>query len=203
MSKISNNVFEKSKVTHSCIYWEDVFSNEEIDLIVQECERTELMNGTVGEDALNESIRKSNVNFHNRHENNDWIFDRFNSAIEDINDKFYGFDLYGYDFYQYSQYKGEENGRYDFHIDMSLGNDRARENATRKLSLTFLLNEPGVDFEGGDFQIATGLEKDAQNINVRKGTLIAFPSFIHHRVTPVTRGTRKSIVIWVEGPKFR
>lgn len=203
MKKVSNNVFERSQITHSCIYWEELFNGEEIKFITEECEKSELINATVGAADLNESIRKSNVNFHNRNENNAWIFDRFNSAIDEINGKFYGFDLYGYDFYQYSQYKGEENGRYDFHMDMSLGNERARENATRKLSLTFLLNEPGVDFEGGDFQIATGLEKDAKNINIRKGTLVAFPSFIHHRVTPVTRGIRKSIVIWVEGPKFR
>ena len=36
-----------------------------------------------------------------------------------------------------------------------------------------------------------------------RGTLVAFPSYVMHRVTPVTSGTRKSLVAWVAGPKFR
>ena len=74
---------------------------------------------------------------------------------------------------------------------------------TRKLSLTFLLSEPNVDFEGGDFQIVLAQENQAQTIEMKKGRIIAFPSFVLHRVTPVTKGERKSIVIWVEGPKFK
>ena len=37
----------------------------------------------------------------------------------------------------------------------------------------------------------------------QKGTIIIFPSFIRHRVTPVTKGVRKSLVVWVDGPRFR
>ena len=48
---------------------------------------------------------------------------------------------------------------------------------TRKLSVTFLLNEPGVDFEGGDFQINSGQEKDAESVKMKKGDIIVFPSF--------------------------
>ena len=74
---------------------------------------------------------------------------------------------------------------------------------TRKLSVTFLLNEPGVDFEGGEFEINSGEEKNAESIKMKKGDIIVFPSFMLHRVKPVTKGVRKSIVIWVMGPKFR
>jgi PKHD-type hydroxylase len=154
---------------------------------------------------LNEAIRKSNVNFHNPNKENNWIFERLNWAIEKMNADFYNFDLDGYDFFQYSQYKSSQLGKYDLHIDMFMGGDKMAENMTknRKLSLTFLLNEPGVDFEGGDFQIVLGQEKDAQTIKMKKGLIIAFPSFVLHRVTPVTKGERKSIVVWVNGPKFK
>ena len=60
-----------------------------------------------------------------------------------------------------------------------------------------------VDFEGGDFQINSGQEKDAESVKMKKGDIIVFPSFMLHRVKPVTKGVRKSIVIWVMGPKFR
>jgi PKHD-type hydroxylase len=72
----------------------------------------------------------------------------------------------------------------------------------RKLSIAMLLNTPGEDFEGGEFQINGWRENKPINIDIRKGRIIAFPSFMIHRVCPVTKGVRKSLVIWVSGPKF-
>ena len=63
--------------------------------------------------------------------------------------------------------------------------------------MTLLLND---DFEGGDFEINLS---QPEKIDVRKGRAIFFPSHILHRVTPVTKGTRKSLVIWVEGPRWK
>ena len=130
----------------------------------------------------------------------DWIFFRLNKIIEDINNQFYNFDLNGYESFQYTVYHDHEKGRYDFHMDTIMGNNMPDDMyETRKLSMTFLLNEPGVDFEGGDFQINSGQEKDAETVPLNKGRIIMFPSFMIHRVKPVTKGIRKSIVIWVVG----
>ncbi len=205
MKKISNNSYKRANITYSHIYFDDVFKEEEITRIVEYCETKEFQNGAIAKDSsLNETIRKSNVNFHNPNKENNWIFERLNWAIERINDDFYNFDLNGYDSFQYSQYKSAQLGKYDWHIDIFTGDYSPTNNAgTRKLSLTFLLSEPNVDFEGGDFQITQGSENQAQTIEMKKGRIIAFPSFILHRVTPVTKGERKSIVIWVEGPKFK
>ena len=74
---------------------------------------------------------------------------------------------------------------------------------TRKLSVVFLLNQPNVDFKGGDFQICLGLQETPVNVEMKKGRMIAFPSFLIHKVTEVTEGIRKSIAIWVTGPKFK
>jgi PKHD-type hydroxylase len=63
-----------------------------------------------------------------------------------------------------------------------------------------LLNTPGVDFEGGDFQ--TCLAKET-NVPLKRGQILIFPSFVVHRVKPVTKGIRKSLVIWVTGPGFK
>jgi PKHD-type hydroxylase len=206
MKKISNNSYKRANITYSHIYFDDVFKEEEITRIVEYCETKEFLKGGLlsNDLSLNETIRKSNVNFHNPNKENNWIFERLNWAIERINDDFYNLDLNGYDSFQYSQYKSAQLGKYDWHIDMFTGDASPTNNAgTRKLSLTFLLSEPNVDFEGGDFQITQGSENQAQTIEMKKGRIIAFPSFILHRVTPVTKGERKSIVIWVEGPKFK
>jgi PKHD-type hydroxylase len=56
-------------------------------------------------------------------------------------------------------------------------------------------------YEGGDLEFhLSGLDRTRMR---RQGTLIAFPSFHEHRVTPVTRGQRFSLVAWVDGPPFR
>ena len=130
----------------------------------------------------------------------------FSLQIKDSSspNKFYNFDLNGYDSLQYTVYNASEKGEYGFHMDTFIGNDVPKDMyETRKLSLTFLLNEPNVDFKGGEFQINSGDEKKAVSINMKKGDMILFPSFMIHRVKPVTKGVRKSIVAWVTGPKWR
>jgi PKHD-type hydroxylase len=109
--------------------------------------------------------------------------------------------LNGYDSFQYTEYQAFEGGKYDFHMDTIMGKNKpANMPETRKLSVTLVLND---DFEGGEFYMNNGQEKDAELIPTGKGRLILFPSFLIHRVAPVTKGVRKSLVVWVNGPKFK
>ena len=149
-------------------------------------------------------MRKSDVAFVERNDKTGWIYERLNYVIDSLNAQFYNFDLNGYDTFQYTVYHDYEKGKYDYHMDTIMGTGMPDDMyETRKLSVTFLLNEPGVDFEGGEFEINSGQEKDAESVKMKKGDIIVFPSFMLHRVKPVTKGVRKSIVIWVMGPKFR
>ncbi len=113
---------------------------------------------------------------------------------------FYGFNLNGYEWFQYTTYRAEDRGRYDWHADMEFGTSHAPDIESRKLSLTLCLND---DFEGGQFQINSGREEIPIIVPAPKGRVIAFPSFMIHRVTPVTKGIRRSLVVWVVGPKFQ
>jgi len=97
--------------------------------------------------------------------------------------------------------KYEEGGFYEFHKD---GNGFTRDvaskesesyNKTRKLSMTVVLNE---DYEGGEFEFF----EDNQLIKEKRGTVIVFPSYILHRVRPVTKGIRYSLVVWFCGEPF-
>ena len=225
---IYNWPVERQRKFYNWCYWDKAFSDEELKDIItlmdsQELERATTVGAKLDVDSSkgknannkissiqnrpNEKVRKSDVkfiNFDNGMGQADWIFFRLNKIIEDINNQFYNFDLNGYESFQYTVYHDHEKGRYDFHMDTIMGNNIPDDMyETRKLSMTFLLNEPGVDFEGGDFQINSGQEKDAETVPLNKGRIIMFPSFMIHRVKPVTKGIRKSIVIWVVGPKFR
>jgi PKHD-type hydroxylase len=73
----------------------------------------------------------------------------------------------------------------------------------RKMTVILLLGEPGVDFEGGEFQLNHFSEQYPWNTNLKKGHVIIFPSFLLHRVAPVISGVRESIAVWPVGPKFR
>ena len=223
---------ERQRKFYNWCYWDNAFNEEEVDSIVKYMDSQELERGTtIGQKKQkvdvnnkteiistepkdpkdwqrpNERVRKSDVkfiNFENGHGEADWIFFRLNSIIENINNQFYNFDINGYESFQYTVYHDYEKGRYDYHMDTIMGKNLPPDMyECRKLSITFLLNEPGVDFEGGDFQINSGQEKDAETVELKKGRIIVFPSFMIHRVAPVTKGTRKSIVVWILGPKFK
>ena len=69
---------------------------------------------------------------------------------------------------------------------------------TRKLSMSIVLNS---DFDGGDFEIS-GLDFENEFPRLEEGSIIVFPSFMEHRVAPVTKGIRYSLIIWFVGPPF-
>lgn len=91
--------------------------------------------------------------------------------------------------------KYSDRGFFDWHLDFGAG-----EISARKLSMTIQLSDPN-DYEGGDLRFM--INKEIVNAPKEKGTIIIFPSFIMHRVTPITKGTRQSIVGWVSGPPYR
>jgi PKHD-type hydroxylase len=59
----------------------------------------------------------------------------------------------------------------------------------------------GTDYQGGDFEIMRG--RDIEQLPKGKGTVLIFPSYLLHRVTPVTSGVRKSLVLWLGGASFK
>jgi PKHD-type hydroxylase len=72
----------------------------------------------------------------------------------------------------------------------------------RKLSGVLLLSDPN-DFEGGEFQINIKGDEKPLTVEMKRGRMVLFPSFMLHRLKPVISVVRKTIVIWVEGPKWK
>jgi PKHD-type hydroxylase len=88
-----------------------------------------------------------------------------------------------------------EGDFFDWHLDFGPG-----ESSKRKLSMTIQLSDPS-EYEGGDLQFM--INQNIVSASREKGIIVIFPSFILHRVTPITKGTRQSIVGWVSGPPYR
>lgn len=198
---IYNNPWQRSQITFPYVTWNGAFTDEELNSIIDYCDSSGTEQGVTFGAQSKEDIEKhrvSNIKFHNRNENTAWIFDKLNFIIQAANEQFYNFHLNGYAEFQYTTY--DSNGRYDWHTDMSFGEKFGNDAEQRKLSLTLLLND---NFEGGEFQINNGKEETPLTVSMQKGRAVLFPSFMIHRVTPVTSGVRKSLVVWVLGPKFR
>ena len=198
---ILNAPFERATVTFPWVYWDGAFTSEELDQIVQSFEEKTLEDSTIigtKDPSEVEKVRISKVRFFELNEKTAWLFYRFNDVIEKLNDRFYNYNLNGYETIQYTTYDGTNGGKYDWHQDMTHGTPVVTP--TRKLSVILNLSNPEEDYEGGEFQIQLGTSPET--IPLPRGRIIAFPSYLLHRVAPLTKGTRKSLVIWVIGPKF-
>jgi len=95
---------------------------------------------------------------------------------------------------QYTEYP--KGGFYEWHVDTDLV--MAQMPPVRKISMTLLLSDP-QDFEGGELELID----DKKRPNLKRGYALFFASFIRHRVKPVTKGNRKSLVMWFGGPSLK
>lgn len=99
---------------------------------------------------------------------------------------------------QIGKYDGNVKGFYDWHTDDSF---KVHKNGLiRKLSISVLLNDP-KEYEGGLLEFKEF--SDSEQPKLQQGSIIVFKSYLEHRVSPVTSGTRYSAVTWVSGPAYR
>lgn len=139
-------------------------------------------------------VRDSKVSWILPSQESEWLFRRMTDVVLNLNNQFFKFDLDGFaEGFQFTKYEAPA-GKYDVHIDKSYGKN------IRKLSVVVQLSDP-ADYEGGDLCIQTSNEP--QPMQKEQGFLAAFPSYTLHGVTPVTKGTRYSLVAWLTGPAFK
>lgn len=123
-----------------------------------------------------------------------WVYDRMISLATKANNEKWQYDITGVDDpIQLTEYYATEEGHYDWHIDVGDG-----PTSGRKISVCVQLND---DYEGGEFEILRS--KTPVQMPKKAGFVSIFPGWMLHRVRPVTKGTRRSLVMWVCGPPLR
>lgn len=188
-------MFEVDAV-ESWAYWDDLFTKDECEKIIEIGNSKLATPADVGADTVvvNKDIRDSDVAWLYPADDLRWAFLRVASAVDDLNKRFFNFDVYGMtEGFQFTKYEAP-GGYYGLHVDRGLGI------APRKLSVTIQLND-SADFEGGSLSL---YEDNVPTVpEMQQGKMVLFPSYTLHEVKPVTKGTRYSLVCWVTGKPFK
>jgi PKHD-type hydroxylase len=188
----ADNIF----YTHATL--SETFTAEECDAIIslglQKLEQAKIASGEV-----ENKTRSSKVNFLFPSEETKWIFERIKEVTDNVNDRLFNFDLVYFPNMQFTSYSVGDY--YDWHMDLIPGGKN--QPFTRKLSLSVVLSDP-LEYEGGELEVNRYADDSCEiALKPKQGTVVFFPSFIQHRVTKVTKGSRYSLVIWVEGDRFK
>jgi len=169
-------------------------TDAEIDRLIAD-HAAQLTEGKLAAGNTNSRIRRSQVVMLGMEEQYAWLYERLWSAAQECNRLFFCVDIAGVEpNVQLARYDSASSGFYDWHTDF------AGIRPLRKISISIQLSR-AEDYDGGDLELMYGIQP--QQLDRTRGTLIAFPSFMLHRVTPVTRGTRWSLVAWILGTRWR
>lgn len=179
-------------------WWEDAFTDQELDWLQNKAMKAENQAQVGGAPQGNDlaRIRRSKVSWLDKTQETAWVFEKLADVVSSLNAQFFHLDLTGFgEDLQLTNYDQSEHGMYGWHQDYG-----GRISPSRKLSIVLQLTDP-ARYEGGNLQILTSGEP--QTVRKQRGLITAFPSYTLHQVTPVTQGSRQSLVAWITGPAFK
>jgi len=177
-----------------------IFTPEQCNMIIQAGRAEPRNNAEVGGGM---GIKGGIIDTKTRTSHISWIpfkkmmpmYKSIEKTMKQTNGNHFGFDgMTITEMAQYTEYP--EGGFYDWHVDNDV--NCAHEPPVRKISMTCLLS-PENEFEGGDLE----LMGEGKIAKIKQGHAVFFASFIRHRVKPVIRGNRKSLVMWFGGTPFK
>jgi PKHD-type hydroxylase len=174
-----------------------IFTPEQCQLIINAGRSEPVQNGQIGGGAhgiVDTKTRTSHISwipFNKMPE----MYSTLEQIVNKTNNNHFGFDgIQITEQAQYTEYPA--GGFYDWHIDSDVVG--MNEPPVRKISMTCLLSNES-EFEGGGLELMS----DGKIARPKQGQAIFFASYIRHRVIPITKGIRKSLVMWFGGPSFK
>jgi PKHD-type hydroxylase len=197
--EIREHLVGDHKIAHSPIYFEDVLPDYLMDFIerrIDEIEEEDWESGETGNEVVggeNPESRRCEISWIPEI---DWVSTIFTHYFHIANREIWEYDLTELESIQVTKY--DKNHFYGWHSDYGTSADKS---LTRKLSMSIILSDP-EDYSGGKLQFIDYMGK-VQNVTKERGTVVVFDSRTPHRVTPILRGRRLSLVAWFTGPKLR
>jgi PKHD-type hydroxylase len=188
---------ERNNVNHfNYYYYAKPFTIEELEDIKKIGNSYPMQKAQVGggDDSQMTDYRRSEISWIPESQETQWLYDKIANYAIEANKEMWNFDIWGYqDSLQFTNYYGD-GGHYDWHADLG------PNMSNRKLSVVLQLSDP-KDYVGG--QLEMNLGASIISVPQQYGLLCFFPSFVLHRVTPLTSGTRTSLVTWLCGANLR
>lgn len=185
-------------------YFKSYLDKSICEKIINDVQIIPVQEARVGDNGFNSNVntdvRRTKIRFlHAGDWRFEYIFDIFWKTCISANDDFFQFNVSKLSYIQFAEYNSNELAEYKPHHDVFwLNNDPVYH---RKLSAVIQLSD-SESYTGGNLELlhvgTTPLASDLR----KQGTIIYFPSFITHQVTPVTSGVRYSMTAWFEGKKW-
>jgi PKHD-type hydroxylase len=174
----------------------NIFTQQECETIVSAACSNDFSDGALVGGISADNTRRSRIFWLDEDGADAWVFQRILEAIARANRDHFAFRLEEFaEKMQVAWYGGEAGGFFDWHIDLGEGASAARRKLTTVVQLT-----DGASYSGGDLETNADGHVRAASREIGSGLLL--PSFLLHRVTPVVRGERYSLVLWAHGPAF-
>lgn len=181
----------------SPIEWTELFSPRECSEIVATASTGKFSDGRLVGGTRHDNTRRARITWLNDDGEAAWVLQRLSGAIADANRRHFQFELDEFaERMQIAWYGAEVEGFFDWHMDIGDGKFAKR----RKLTIVVQLSDTD-SYEGGDLE--TNADGHVRRAARARGTAVLLPSFVLHRVTPVTRDERQSLTLWAHGPSFR
>jgi|TARA_R110000803_G_scaffold68457_1_gene130375 PKHD-type hydroxylase len=180
-------------------FFRDGFDKDELAKIESNVAKLPFNNATTA-GGHDKKLRSSSVKWIPQNDDWYWLYETLADYATQANFALWNFDLHQIpEQIQYTEYYASEQGHYDWHADIGPG-----LLSKRKVSITVQLSDPD-EYEGGDLEIFKGgsMSGPFDKAERKAGCVFLFPSFMMHRVTPVTKGTRKSFVLWLGGNHYK
>ena len=169
----------------------------ECDGLVALCQSAPMQDARLVRQTTAPQIRRAELSWLDDLPETAWVMDRMMRLTAAANREAFGFDLTEFaESAQVARYGAEREGHFGWHSDIGAGALAAK----RKLTIVVQLSDP-ADYDGGTLELRP--DSSVRQTPRDRGTAIIFPSFVLHRVTPVTTGTRWSLTLWSHGPAFR
>lgn len=184
-----------SKIDQTNYYtFTEAFTPEEIMWVENLASLYEYTKASTISDS-DESVRKSKIKWIHHNIESHWLYEKLIKMAEEANDALWKFDLRGVvDSIQYTEYE-EDGGHYDWHVDIGPATINHR-----KISMVVQLSQAD-DYEGGELMLWNGQIPTVAPKGI--GNIMVFPAFMLHKVTPMTKGKRKSLVFWIGGGSYK
>ena len=178
--------------------WHALFTTEQLDVLERHFDGLPLEQARLTGKG-NGGIRSTKVAWVHRNAQTEDLYLRMEAVVLRLNAELFHFVLSGLTAMQYAVYRQDEAGYFDWHNDYGRYRDDPGQEP-RKITMSLQLSD-GASYDGCDLEVRAAHPVDVAPRE--RGTLVAFRANALHRVTPITRGLRKSLVIWAAGPEFR